>query len=248
LQRLIEKLFFRGRTTARSRRVSSWLLNSFIIFGLFLILNQLVLYRWTGGLYAPGEGFRLDGIFGGLDNRIPFVPQMAVFYVYTYYPWIFFTMFYFTFRTYEGLGLGVSLFAVGIIAVIVYIFFPVSVHGWRQELLANPLTDSFWAETMYRYYERDTSFNCFPSLHAAVSTVVASTWFRYWKKKRSTLRLLVALVSIVVAACTIVSTLFVKQHYIADEIGGVALGLFISHLVHRVLVMRADDRKTVNQH
>lgn len=30
------------------------------------------------------DGFRLDGIFVGLDNSIPFVPQMAGFYVYRF--------------------------------------------------------------------------------------------------------------------------------------------------------------------
>ena len=246
-QRFIERLFFRGRTSKWSRRVSFWLINGLVIFGLFLALNQLVLYRWTGGLYAPGEGFRLDEVFGGLDNRIPFVPQMAVFYVYIYYPWIFTTMLFFTFLQYDqGLKLGVSLFAVGIIAVIVYIFFPVSVYWWRAELFANPLTDNFWAETMYRYYERDTSFNCFPSLHAAISTVIAYTWYRYWKRKRSSLRLLVALLSVVIAVCTVVSTLFVKQHYIVDEIGGIILGLLVSHPVYRFLAIQEENSGTFN--
>lgn len=110
-QKLIERVFFGGRTTAWSRRVSFWLGNTIVIFGLFFVLTQLLLYRWTGGLYAAGDGFRLDGVFGGLDNSIPFVPQMAVFYVYTYYPWVFFTMLFFTFLDYEqGLMFGVSLF------------------------------------------------------------------------------------------------------------------------------------------
>jgi len=242
-QRLIEKLFFRGRTTAWSRRVSFWLGNTIVIFGLFFVLTQLLLYRWTGGLHAAGDGFRLDGVFGGLDNSIPFVPQMAVFYVYTYYPWVFFTMLFFTFLEYEqGLMFGVSLFAVGIIAMVVYIFFPVSVHWWRQELFANRLTDNFWAETMYRFYEQDTSFNCFPSLHAAVSTVTACAWFQYWRVKRNSRRLFAALVSAILAVGTILSTLFVKQHYIVDEIAGMALGYIVSYSVYRFLSKRATER------
>jgi membrane-associated phospholipid phosphatase len=242
-QKLIEKLFFRGRTTAWSRRLSFWVMNSFVIFGLFLLLNQLLLYRWTGGLYVPGEGYRLDGVLGGLDNRIPFVPQMAILYVYTYYPWIFFTMFFFAFIEYgQGLRLGISLFTVGIIAVIIYIFFPVSVHWWRQELFAKPLTGNFWAETMYRYYERDTSFNCFPSLHAAISTVTALAWFRYWWTKRNPWKLFAALASALLAAAIILSTLFVKQHYIVDEIAGMALGFVVSYLVYRFLLDRTTER------
>ena len=212
------------------------MLNGVVIFGLFFVVTQLLLYSWTGSLYAPGEGYRLDGLFGELDNRIPFVPQMAVVYLYIYYPWIFLSMLFFTFFGYKhGLKLGIVLFIVGTLSAVVYIFFPVSTHWWRQGLLANRLTNNFWAETMYRYYERDTSFNCFPSLHAAVSTTVACSWFLFWKMRKTPLRLSAALASIVFASGTVVSTLFVKQHYIADEIAGMALGFAVTYIVHRFL-------------
>ena len=216
--------------------MSFWLLNGCIIFGLFLALTQLLLYSWTGDLYAPGEGYRLDSLFWNLDNRIPFVPQMAFVYLYIYYPWIFISMLFFTFFGREqGLRLGVALFVVGTVSVVVYIVFPVSTYWWRRELLANRLVHNYWAETMYRYYQRDTSFNCFPSLHAAVSTVVACSWLGFWKVKKTPLRLAVALVSIFIAAATILSTLFVKQHYIADEIGGMVLGFTVTYAVHHTV-------------
>ena len=234
--RLIERLFFRGGGASRSRRLSFRLLNGFVIFGLFFVLTQLFLYSWTGSLYTPGEGYRLDGLFWGLDNKISFVPRMAVVYLYIYYPWIFMSMLFFTFFGYgHGLKLGITLFIVGVLSTVVYIAFPVSTHWWRRDLLANRLTDNFWAETMYRYYERDTSFNCFPSLHAAISTVVACSWFGFWKTRKTPLRLSAALASIVIAAGTVVSTLFVKQHYIADEIAGMALGVAVICMVYRFL-------------
>ena len=95
---------------------------------------------------------------------------------------------------------------------------------------------------MYRFYERDTSFNCFPSLHAAVSTVTAYAWFQYWRVKRNSRRLFAALVSAILAAGTILSTLFVKQHYIVDEIAGMALGCIVSYFVYRFLSNRATER------
>ena len=212
------------------------LLNGFVIFGLFFALTQLFLYSWTGSLHTPGEGYRLEGLFWGLDNKIPFVPQMVVVYLYIYYPWIFISMLFFTFFGYEhGLKLGIALFIVGALSIVVYIAFPVSTHWWRQDLLANRLTDNFWAESMYRYYERDTSFNCFPSLHAAISTVVACSWFEFWKTRKTPLRLSAVLASIFFTAGTVVSTLFVKQHYIADEIVGIALGFVVVWAVHRFL-------------
>ena len=235
-QKLCNRIFFKGRSKFWSERLGFWIVNTILIFGLFFVLTQIVLYRWTGSLYAEGEGYRLDGVFGGLDNRIPFIPQMAIFYLFLYYPWTFLTMLYFAFVEYrEGYRFGISLFVVGIISVVVYIFFPVSVYWWRRELLANPMTGNFWAETMYWYYERDTSFNCIPSLHAAKSTVVTFTWYRYCRGNPTPVRKAVAIGSLAIATGVVLSTLFVKQHYIVDELVGIVLAAMVSLCVFKYL-------------
>ncbi len=199
---------------------------------IFFIGIQLILYEWTGVLYPEGEGFRLDFVFGPLDNLIPFVPEMAVFYVYMFFPMVVLTMFYFAFFDYDkGYALGWSLVIVGAISIIIYIFFPVSTYWWRQDLLANRIQGNFWANTMYGYYETDTSFNCLPSLHAAVSTIIAFTWYQYYKLKPNLKRKVIALCSIIIAIGVILSTLFVKQHYVIDEIVGFLLAYAIGKLI-----------------
>lgn len=64
-------------------------------------------------------------------------------------------------------------------------------------------------------YEADPPFNCFPSLHVAHSFVGA---FAVWR-----LHARLGAAALACAAIVGLSTLFTKQHYVLDVIGGVAL-------------------------
>ena len=224
-QKAVEKAFFKGKTTKWSKQISFGILNLLIMLVLFFLILNRVVYNWTGTLYAEGTGFRLD--FLG-DNYIPFVPEMAIFYVYLFYSMVIVSMLFFGFGSSEkGYALGWSLVLINFIAVIVYIFFPVSTYWWRQELLADPIVGNFWADTMYKYYQTDVSFNCLPSLHAAVSFIVFYAWYRYYKIKPDIKTKIIAIITFLIAFGVVLSTLFVKQHYIIDEITGVVLALIV---------------------
>lgn len=122
---------------------------------------------------AVGSGHRLDFFFGGLDEAIAFVPEIVIFYVYLFYPMDILTMFYFAFiKSKKGYALGWSLVIVNAIALLFYVVFPGSTYWWRQEFLANPVVNNFGANRVYAVWAGDTSFNCFPSLHAAVPRYV----------------------------------------------------------------------------
>jgi len=217
-------VFFGGRTTKRSVYVTYVIANVILMLILFYVLLNRIAYDWTGQLYPVGSGFRLDSLFGGLDDMIPFVPQMVIFYVYLFYPMVVLTMLYFGFVEYKrGYALGWSLVLINAIAVAIYIFFPVSVYWWHQSLLAHPIVGNFWATETYSVWASDTTFNCFPSLHAAVSVICFYTWYRYSKVKPRDATRFVSAVTFVVMVGVILSTLFLKQHYIADEIAGIVL-------------------------
>ncbi len=196
---------------------------------LFFFLLNNVAYDWTGQLYPTGSGFRLES---DLDAIIPFVPQMVIFYLYLFYPFAFLTMLYFSFIEYKrGYALGWSLVAINAIAILIYIIFPVSTFWYRQELLAQPMVGNFWADQVYNVFANDSSFNCFPSLHSAVSTICFFAWFQYAKIKPSKTTKTVAIAALIITIGVILSTLFIKQHYIADEIAGVVLALLVGKLV-----------------
>ncbi len=236
IQRGIERLFFKGKSTKSSVHVTYAVGNVVLMLVLFYILLNNIAYYWTGHLYPEGSGYRLDFLFGGLDDAIPFVPEMVIFYVYLFYPLVILTMLYFAFVEYKkGYALGWSLVFINAVSVLVYLVFPVSTFWWRQNLLANPITGSFWADQVYNVWAGDTSFNCFPSLHAAVTTICFLSWYEYSKAKPSAATKLVAIGTLIIAVGVVLSTLFVKQHYIADEIAGIALALIIGKLAFRRL-------------
>ena len=190
---------------------------------------MLILYNWTGQLHEEGTGYRLD--FLG-ENYIPFIPEMAIFYVYLFYPMLVLTMIYFAFMEEEkGYALGWSVVIMNTIATIVYIIFPVSTYWWRQELLANRIEGNFFADTMYLFYENETSFNCVPSMHAGMATICFFTWYQYYKLNPKSRTKILAITTFIIAVGVVLSTLFVKQHYIIDEIIGVLLSYIIGRLV-----------------
>jgi membrane-associated phospholipid phosphatase len=203
--------------------------NLILMLVLFYVLLNNLAYDWTGQLYPNGSGFRLET---GLDAVIPFVPEMVIFYVYLFYPLVILTMLYFSFIEYKlGYALGWSLVAINAIAILIYVIFPVSTFWYRQELLAQPLVGNVWADQVYNVFANDTSFNCFPSLHAAVSTICFFAWYQYAKIKPSKTTKAAATAALIIAVGAILSTLFIKQHYIADEIAGIVLALLAGKLI-----------------
>jgi len=236
IQRDIERVFFKGKSTKSSEYVTYAVCNIILMLLIFYVLLNTFIYDWTGHLYPPGSGYRLDFVLGNLDNLIPFVPEMVIFYVYFFYSMVILTMLYFAFVEYKrGYALGWSLVIINALAAIVYIVFPVSTYWWRQDFLSNPVMNNFWASQVYGIWVDDTSFNCFPSLHAAVSTKCFLTWYQYSESKPSFATKATAAAALIITASVVLSTLFIKQHYIADEIAGIALAFTVCKLTFKRL-------------
>jgi membrane-associated phospholipid phosphatase len=226
-QSLVERVFFGGRTSTASEAVSRIAANLFLVVGVFFILLNTVVYDWTGGLYA--QGFHLAT---PLDTAIPFMPEWAIFYLYLFYPLSALTMAWFSLVEYRrGYSLAFSLILINLAADLVYLVFPVTTDLWRQQLLAHPMVGNAFASAMYAHYASDPSFNCFPSLHAAVATVCWYAWHRYARQRKSAVVRGIAIGMLVVGIGVVLSTLFVKQHYIADEIAGILLAWVIGRWV-----------------
>lgn len=211
-------------------------INLILMLVLFYVILNTIGYGWTGQLYPEGSGFRLDFLTGGLENAIPLVPEFVLFYVYLFYPFALITMLFFGFvECRRGRALGLALVLINAIALVVYVVFPVSTYWWRQEYLGGQLMDGFWADQVYAIWSSDTSFNCFPSLHAAVSAICFYAWHRYRAAGPTFARRLSEAVALFIASGVILSTLFIKQHYVADEIAGIVLALLVGRITFRWL-------------
>lgn len=74
-------------------------------------------------------------------------------------------------------------------------------------------------------YDSDVPYNCFPSLHVAQCYLAASCCHKVHRRT--------GLVAFVWATLVALSTLYTKQHYVADVFAGAALAFGISHLFLR---------------
>lgn len=97
---------------------------------------------------------------------------------------------------------------------------------------AHVVGDGFWAWSLRLAYSLDTPYNCFPSLHVAYSFVSALTCYRVHRGVGAAAGFWAALIG--------VSTLYTKQHYVADVIAG-ALAAYVAY----VLFLRTYPREAV---
>ena len=81
-------------------------------------------------------------------------------------------------------------------------------------------------------YDADPPYNCFPSLHVAHSFVSALACYRVHRT--------LGFVAISCASLVALSTLFTKQHYVADLIAGILLAL-----AAYAVFLRGDSRANV---
>ena len=105
------------------------------------------------------------------------------------------------------------------LSYVVFLLYPTSAP--RPEMVAER---GFAAWTLRGVYSIDPPYNCFPSLHVAYAFVSACACLRVHRG--------VGIAALVWAALIGVSTVYTKQHYVADVLGGaaaaaLAYGLFL---------------------
>jgi membrane-associated phospholipid phosphatase len=178
----------------RKRRVAAIIAAMYVLFTVtYLPINHVSVGRTAATLFLPGE------------ERLPFLPIFEYLYVITY---VLPALLIFTIRDYARLrrllrATGWTLFA----AYTTYLLFPV--YFERPHLEVSSLHT--WLLSLSYL---DKPYNHFPSLHVALS------WLAVYASQVSR-RSCVALY--VLAVGVSVSTVFVKQHYIADVVAGFAL-------------------------
>jgi membrane-associated phospholipid phosphatase len=119
----------------------------------------------------------------------------------------------------------VSILTATIISYLVYLIFPTFVS--RPELTS----DDFFTKIIAILYNADRSYNAAPSGHTFYTTLSCLYVCRWLPKYQ--------VVWIIVAAAIILSTLFTRQHYVLDVVGGLVLGL-LAYLGGRFALKKWD--------
>ena len=171
-----------------------------------------------------------------LDDLIPVVGPFAVPYV-SLRPFIYVSaLLFLLFRARIYRSAAVSMTVVLLVSYAFYVFLQTYID---RPVLAG---DDLFTRMIRDIYASDQPYNDFPSLHASLSTIFAIHWLRLDRR--------IGVPIAIWAALIVVSTVFVKQHYVPDVVAGVALAYVVSRLSLRLLVERGaspDPRSAITR-
>jgi membrane-associated phospholipid phosphatase len=164
-----------------------------------------------------------------LDDAIPVISAFVIPYV-SLRPFLYGSLVLF-------LLLRVRVYRSAALTMIVVFAVSYAFYFFLQSFIERPtLTGDDVLTAMIReVYAGDQPYNDFPSLHASLSTLVAVHWLRVSGR----FGILVA----IWAALIVLSTVFVKQHYVADMVAGAGL----AYVVSRFMLARVAARASAGQ-
>lgn len=194
VDRRLERWISDGRGRLRTARFAVVLAGVYVLFAaIYLSINVFSVGRPAHTLFLPGE------------ERLPFLPIFEYLYVLTYFVPVVIVV---TIRDYPAFRRLMSAFGLTLlVACATYLLFPV--YFERPHLEVSSLHT--WLLSLSYL---DKPYNHFPSLHVALS------WLAVFASQVSP-RARMALGAVAVGIS--ISTLFVKQHYIADVVYGFAV-------------------------
>jgi len=190
------------------------------------VLALLMFGVWAAGYFAiaiiaEGEtGYTLP--MPRWEHEIPFLPAFVWIYL-TIYP-LFLLPFLFI-RNKEFFRLfSIAYITVMCVCYVVYIFYPVR-FLYRPPLVV----DSFSSWALSIVYRWDNTWNCFPSMHVAMSLLAALTILEVHLVRG----ILATLLTLAIAA----STIFIKQHYILDVLASMVLTSLVYFVFFRKRIL-----------
>ncbi|SFA87950.1 MULTISPECIES: phosphatase PAP2 family protein [unclassified Bacillus (in: firmicutes)] len=159
----------------------------------------------------------------GLDSGIPFVPLFILPYIF-WYVFIFGYLVYFCFKDKNVYLKTLTTIVVGeLVCFVIYFSFQTTVP--RPQLQG----DSIFIDLVALIYANDQPYNCFPSIHV-LTTFAIMMGSLHIKRKHVFHKLFIP----VMGSSIIISTLFVKQHYLLDMIGSMFLVSFLYGVIFEV--------------
>jgi membrane-associated phospholipid phosphatase len=174
-------------------------------------------------LYLPfnrpyGE---IHSFYHPLDDTVPLLTIFVIPYISYYLLLIYATLFFVKKQNHKVTSLiANSLTCAIILAYLFYFFYQNSVE--RPYILEKSMFDQIY--TFINYHV--APYNAFPSLHVAVSAII---WYGFYLLKSSHIKLQTLWILLI-----IISTVFTKQHYVLDIIGGIFLAVGSIAMIHRL--------------
>lgn len=174
---------------------------------LSITLTLFILYLPINSSFGPTFNFKI-----WVDDFIPLWTPFLLVYI-SYFIFLIFTFIYFV-RKKLYLALKINLLAIIISCMAAYLFYLFFQNGVDRPVIEiDNVFDFFytWVNSWVAPY------NAFPSLHVAISTICAIS---FWKLKSKVFKPI-----LVWAVLIIASTVLTKQHYFLDVLSGLILGI-----------------------
>lgn len=167
------------------------------------------------------------------ERQVPLIPEFVFIYL-TIYPTFLLPFLFIQQKDFFRL-FSFAYITVMCVCYLVYLFYPVSIH--RPDLVV----DSFSTWVLGIVYGADRPWNCFPSLHVAMSLLAALTIFEVHRIRGVLTLLLTFLIAF--------STVLIKQHYILDVVAAMLLTatIYFVYIRRRILntlyvnMLRAEE-------
>ncbi|MEE4241846.1 MAG: phosphatase PAP2 family protein [Desulfopila sp.] len=190
-----------------------------------LLLTHRLCYDLVGVLQSGREVNYADALITPLDLHIPYIPIFILPYVLTWAYAFFIAAYAILLKTYDQQTFRyfyLSFLMLTGLECVLWYSFPASI---MIRVPPHVLADSGWLGALTAYvYERATPWNVIPSAHIAFAYIAWLFSSHFAPPGGNRLFFL-----LFVLVC--LSVLFVKNHYIVDIAGGVALGHLVYHLV-----------------
>jgi membrane-associated phospholipid phosphatase len=191
-----------------------WLLVVLLLFSGYFLLNK-----------PRGSAHILETT---VDDWIPLIPGFVFSYISLYVllavsVWRFWKA---DMRLFKLAALAV--FTALALSYLIYLFFQTKIE--RPVIIGSDIS----SDVLRWFYSIDEPYNAFPSLHTSTSILCALLW----RKAGSSIWPIISLWAVLVVA----STALVKQHYIADVFGGMAVAI-LSYYVATELVRLSRRRQ-----
>lgn len=198
------------------------LFSLFILMGTFYFLTQL-------------RDVEYNIIHLPLDDAIPFLPVFVIPYV-IWYAYVPAGMLYNCFTDKKAFYKQILTMVAGMaLSIITFCIYPTAV-----DFRPSAEGDGVFLWICRLLFASDKPINVFPSMHCYEAVIVHLTVFRN-EKLRKNISLRVG--SLILSVLICLSTVFIKQHSVADIFGGVALAFILYFIVYTLPEMIKKKRQ-----
>ena len=167
-----------------------------------------------------------------IDDRIPVVSIFVVIYVFSYVFWIFGPIIASLTEKENFINYIIGLSAAYIVGFLIFVFAPTYMDRTAEGLMEIANRPGLFNHLLGTVYSSDGSalaFNLFPSYHCLISL-----YCYLGIRKREEVSKGIRIYSLVMAFLICLSTVFTKQHYFIDIIGGLSISIICYAVVQKI--------------